>query len=371
MIAAEQLHASGVVAVVVTGLVPGAPDARPAVGRLPAADGRVLAAGHVPARRAGLPAGRACSCGRSCSDLDEPLGSLGRGSPRRCSPPSSWPGSSGCSRPPTWPGWSRGSAAGTRAPPVTVPTVIGLGRHARRGDAGRRAGAAARPWPTTCRTRATLFIWLAFAVIVVTLVLQGATLPWLARRLRLPQDDQARGRAGRGRRAARGQPGRPRTPRRAGRRRARRRWWSGCARWPTAAPTRPGSGSGSRTRRPLGGVRSAAARDDRRRAGRLPGRPRRRAGSRRRCSPAPSATWTWKSPCCDRSEDMSCQHLAEAGRAGTASRRTTEGCPECVADGFPDWVHLRAVPGLRARGLLRLVAAPARHGALRRPPAIR
>ncbi|WP_433131891.1 Na+/H+ antiporter [Micromonospora sp. CA-240977] len=34
-----------------------------------------------------------------------------------------------------------------------------------------------------------LFIWLAFAVIVVTLVGQGATLPAVARRLKLPQDD--------------------------------------------------------------------------------------------------------------------------------------------------------------------------------------
>ncbi|MGC4748601.1 Na+/H+ antiporter [Micromonospora sp. DT201] len=34
-----------------------------------------------------------------------------------------------------------------------------------------------------------LFVWLAFAVIVVTLVGQGATLPFVARRLKLPQDD--------------------------------------------------------------------------------------------------------------------------------------------------------------------------------------
>ena len=34
-----------------------------------------------------------------------------------------------------------------------------------------------------------LFVWLAFAVIVVTLVLQGLTLPAVARRLRLPPDD--------------------------------------------------------------------------------------------------------------------------------------------------------------------------------------
>jgi CPA1 family monovalent cation:H+ antiporter len=35
-----------------------------------------------------------------------------------------------------------------------------------------------------------LFVWLAFATIIVTLVLQGMTLPVLTRRLRLPQDDR-------------------------------------------------------------------------------------------------------------------------------------------------------------------------------------
>jgi CPA1 family monovalent cation:H+ antiporter len=40
-----------------------------------------------------------------------------------------------------------------------------------------------RPYPRA------LFIWLAFAVIVVTLVVQGATLPTVARRLKLPSDD--------------------------------------------------------------------------------------------------------------------------------------------------------------------------------------
>ncbi|MFJ5542338.1 UBP-type zinc finger domain-containing protein [Micromonospora chalcea] len=36
---------------------------------------------------------------------------------------------------------------------------------------------------------------------------------------------------------------------------------------------------------------------------------------------------------------MSCQHLAEAG---TAEPATTTECPDCVAIGNPDWVHLRA-----------------------------
>ncbi|MEU7585540.1 UBP-type zinc finger domain-containing protein [Micromonospora sp. NPDC049230] len=35
---------------------------------------------------------------------------------------------------------------------------------------------------------------------------------------------------------------------------------------------------------------------------------------------------------------MSCQHLAEAG---AVEPRTTEECPDCVAIGNADWVHLR------------------------------
>ncbi|SCL24274.1 ubiquitin-hydrolase Zn-finger-containing protein [Micromonospora rhizosphaerae] len=35
---------------------------------------------------------------------------------------------------------------------------------------------------------------------------------------------------------------------------------------------------------------------------------------------------------------MSCQHLTEAG---TAEPQTTEECPDCVAVGNADWVHLR------------------------------
>ncbi|MFI7606114.1 UBP-type zinc finger domain-containing protein [Micromonospora sp. NPDC049366] len=36
---------------------------------------------------------------------------------------------------------------------------------------------------------------------------------------------------------------------------------------------------------------------------------------------------------------MSCAHLTEAG---TAEPRTTAECPDCVAIGSTDWVHLRA-----------------------------
>jgi Na+/H+ antiporter len=73
-------------------------------------------------------------------------------------------------------------------PPLQVPTVIAW--------AGMRGvvtlGAAlALPEPPAGApgySRA-LFVWVAFAVIVVTLVGQGITLPTVARRLRLPADD--------------------------------------------------------------------------------------------------------------------------------------------------------------------------------------
>ncbi|SBT37850.1 Na+/H+ antiporter [Micromonospora auratinigra] len=74
------------------------------------------------------------------------------------------------------------------APPVQVPIVIGWA--GMRGVVTLAAALALpltlagdRPYPRD------LFIWLAFAVIVVTLVAQGATLPAVARRLRLPPDD--------------------------------------------------------------------------------------------------------------------------------------------------------------------------------------
>jgi uncharacterized UBP type Zn finger protein len=35
-----------------------------------------------------------------------------------------------------------------------------------------------------------------------------------------------------------------------------------------------------------------------------------------------------------------CQHLEEAGDPAPRTPYT-DGCPQCVADGFDDWVHLR------------------------------
>ncbi|MFC8847593.1 MULTISPECIES: Na+/H+ antiporter [unclassified Micromonospora] len=74
------------------------------------------------------------------------------------------------------------------APPVKFPIVIGWA-----GMRGVVTLAAALALPLTLAQDRPyprqLFIWLAFAVIVVTLVGQGATLPAVARRLKLPPDD--------------------------------------------------------------------------------------------------------------------------------------------------------------------------------------
>ncbi|MCW6010598.1 Na+/H+ antiporter [Micromonospora sp. CPCC 205371] len=71
-------------------------------------------------------------------------------------------------------------------PPVSHPVVVGWA-----GMRGVVTLAAALALPPTSEVEypRDLFIWLAFAVIVVTLVLQGATLPAVARRLHLPQDE--------------------------------------------------------------------------------------------------------------------------------------------------------------------------------------
>lgn len=74
------------------------------------------------------------------------------------------------------------------APPVQFPIVIGWA-----GMRGVVTLAAALGLPLTLAGeqpyQRALFIWLAFAVIMATLLGQGATLPWLARRLKLPPDD--------------------------------------------------------------------------------------------------------------------------------------------------------------------------------------
>ncbi|MEV4843672.1 Na+/H+ antiporter [Micromonospora matsumotoense] len=74
------------------------------------------------------------------------------------------------------------------APPVQFPIVIGWA-----GMRGVVTLAAALGLPLTLAGeqpyQRALFIWLAFAVIMATLLGQGATLPWVARRLKLTPDD--------------------------------------------------------------------------------------------------------------------------------------------------------------------------------------
>jgi len=73
------------------------------------------------------------------------------------------------------------------APPLRVPTLISWA-----GMRGVVTLAAALALPETVAHGSyprSLFVWLAFSVIVATLVLQGLTLPWMARRLRIQPDD--------------------------------------------------------------------------------------------------------------------------------------------------------------------------------------
>ena len=74
------------------------------------------------------------------------------------------------------------------APPLRGPTLIAWA-----GMRGVVTLAAALALPTSLARGAgyprSLFVWLAFSVIVATLVLQGVTLPALARRLRIDPDD--------------------------------------------------------------------------------------------------------------------------------------------------------------------------------------
>lgn len=76
-------------------------------------------------------------------------------------------------------------------PPPVVPTVIAWA-----GMRGVVTLAAALALPLTLADGEAyprpLFVWIALAVIIVTLLLQGTTLPYVARLLRLPTDDPAR-----------------------------------------------------------------------------------------------------------------------------------------------------------------------------------
>jgi monovalent cation/hydrogen antiporter len=74
------------------------------------------------------------------------------------------------------------------APPVRIPTLISWA-----GMRGVVTLAAVLALPEALAHGQayprSLFVWLAFSVIVATLILQGLTLPWMARRLRIEPDD--------------------------------------------------------------------------------------------------------------------------------------------------------------------------------------
>jgi CPA1 family monovalent cation:H+ antiporter len=77
------------------------------------------------------------------------------------------------------------------SPPWSVPTIVAWA-----GMRGVVTLATALALPLALAGGQTypraLFVWLAFAVIVVTLIVQGGTLPTVARRLRVPVDDPVR-----------------------------------------------------------------------------------------------------------------------------------------------------------------------------------
>lgn len=71
-------------------------------------------------------------------------------------------------------------------PPVTVPTVIAWA-----GMRGVVTLAAAQTLPASGNYPRELFVFVAFAIIVLTLLVQGTTLPWLSRRLGVREDSTA------------------------------------------------------------------------------------------------------------------------------------------------------------------------------------
>ena len=104
-----------------------------------------------------------------------------------------------------------------RAPPWQYTFLLGWA-----GMRGVVTLAAAFVIPEGTEHREVLLL-IAFTVVAGTLFLQGLTLPWVARRLKVPSPDPRRGRAGPGHPAAAGVQGRPRGARRAGGRRPARR----------------------------------------------------------------------------------------------------------------------------------------------------
>ena len=260
-------------------------------------------------------------------------------------------GRCGCSRSRYLPRRGRRRRRPADRPGRTPPAVVG--RHARRGDAGGRASRC----PTRPRT-ARCSSLIALVVTAGTLLLQGSTLPWLARRLGVrgpdPREDALQEATVLRRRDAA-----PGSADRAGRRRRRgdrrdRSATSAADRvnrsWERLGHARPGDDE-----TPSEAYRAAAHGDAPGGARRGAAHPRRAAASTTRCSPRVLATLDVEESMLDRQERDAARRGAEdAAPAGptpapaTTSRRgrrgrppsTPEGCADCLREGTT-WVHLR------------------------------
>ena len=205
----------------------------------------------------------------------------------------------------------------------------------------------------------TLFVWLAFAVIVATLVLQGTTLPVVARWLRIAAGRPDRRTPGRGPGAERGQPGRP-----------GRGWTQQADGAPQEVVDRLRAADRAALQRGVGAARRRRGRRRREayvrlrremldaERGGVPGGPRRGADPGGGAGRGPSASWTWKSRCWNGATmNGVLQHLSAAADPSPADHRGLPGVP---GDRLPRLGAPAAVPRLRPRRLLRLVAVPAR-----------
>ena len=247
-------------------------------------------------------------------------------------------------------------SAGAPTPPSTARTGCGEAWSVRGpACAGVVTLAAALTLPEETPLRAQLVV-IALVVTVGTLMLQGSTLPWLARRLDVrgpdPREDALQeatvlgATTGAGLRLIEADPRPTRRP------------------WPPSATRRPpgstaaGSGwapSAPATRRPRARPRQGAHRDDPRGAGRAAPHPRPRRGRPRGAHPVlgqldaeeSALIWNATRPGTVRASPLrppdriagACEHLAAAETPKAPT--TAEGCPTCLAEGLT-WVHLRS-----------------------------
>ena len=250
--------------------------------------------------------------------------------------------------------------------------------------------AAAFAIPEEFDYRETLILT-ALVVAAGTLFVQGSTLPWLVRRLRLPAPDpredalaraalfEKASAAGLERLELHHDDDDPFNTVQALRDRAAQR---NTAAWERLGGTNPDEETPER------GLRPAAAGDARRRAGQGAaraqhrhdparggrGRARRRSTSRSRCST--SATTGARSSRAPRrsaaspARSRACEHLRRRAARRRLAGRAASARTAC-ADGLHPVGAPAQVPGVRAHGLLRLLAAAARQRALRARPATR